>query len=126
MTLFPLRAELAVMNILGEHRLRAGEEIGMSALTTSWRRYGLRERDLPHAISRLQSLGLIKLHRIRGQRDVGLTDAGAAWLRSPRGMITRLLLLPRFLRVQVSQFLALPESSDHASRRATDHPRRES
>lgn len=125
MKLFALRAELAVMNILSEHRIRASELLGVPTLSASWRRYGLRERDLPHAISRLRALGLIEQHRKRGQRCVMLTDDGAAWLRSPRSVISRLLLLPRYLRAQMSQFLSLAEAADEPVRRATDHPRRE-
>lgn len=125
MKLFTLRAELAVMNILSEHRLRPMDEIRMFALTTSWRRYGLRERDLSLAIARLQEMGLIELHRKRGQRNVALTEAGATWLRSPRSMIARLLLLPRYLGVQLAQFMSLSTPAQQASRRAADHPRRE-
>ena len=125
MKLFPLRAELAVMNILSEHRLQPGDVLRFFTLTDSWRRYGLRERDLPQAISRLELLGLIEVQRKRGQRTVLLTQAGATWLRSPRGIVTRLLLLPRYVRVQLSQFLSLTEHPVAGSRRATDQPTRE-
>lgn len=125
MNLFPLRAELAVMNILGEHRIGVSDAMPLSTLTTSWRRYGLRERDLPHAMSRLRTLGLIELHGRRGQRSVVLTQGGADWLRSPRSLVARLLLLPRYLRAQVSQFLSPSQVPDQAARRTSDHPRRE-
>jgi hypothetical protein len=125
MNLFPLRAELAVMNILSEHRVHASDRMALSTITTSWRRYGLRERDLPHAISRLRTLGLIELHRQRGQRQVVLTDAGATWLRSPRSLLTRLLLVPRYLRAQLLQFLSLDAPAELPSRRVSDRRRRE-
>lgn len=125
MRLFALRAELAVMNILSEHRLRENEELPFVALNASWRRYGLRERDLPHALSRLKEMRLIELHRNRGQRSVMLTSVGTEWLRSMRGRVTRLLLLPRYLRAQVAQFVAPGAADDHPDRRSTDHPRRE-
>ena len=125
MKLIALRAELAVMNILSEHRLRAHEDLPLLALSTSWRRYGLRERDLSHALSRLREMHLIENHRTRGQRGVALTPKGEAWLRSPRSMVSRLLLLPRYVRAQISQFLSLAEPSDAPVRRATDAPRRE-
>lgn len=126
MNLFALRAELAVMNILSEHRLRENEELPFVALNASWRRYGLRERDLPYAMSRLKEMRLIELHRNRGQRSVMLTAVGATWLRSLRSRVSRLLLLPRYLRAQVSLFLAPDVPDDHAERRTTDRPRRES
>lgn len=125
MNLFALRAELAVMNILSEHRLRENEELPFVALNASWRRYGLRERDLPRALSRLKEMRLIELRRNRAKRGVMLTPTGAEWLRSMRGRVTRLLLLPRYLRAQVAQFLAPGAPDDHPDRRNTDHPRRE-
>lgn len=125
MDLFALRAELAVMNILGEHRLRENEELPLPVLNASWRRYGLRERDLAHAMSRLKELRLIKLHGRGVQRSVMLTSGGATWLRSLRGRMTRLLLLPRYVRAQVTQYLATDAPDATRVRRATDPPRPE-
>ena len=125
MKLIALRAELAVMNILAEHRVRENEDLPFFTLAASWRRYGLRERDLPHAISRLRTLQLIELHRKRGQRSIMLTRNGMIWLRSPRSLVSRLLLVPRYLRAQISHFLAPTPPEDAPVRRASDHPRRE-
>lgn len=125
MKLFALRAELAVMNILSEHRLQPSEGLPYFTLAASWRRYGLRERDLPNAVSRLKDLDLIELHRKRGQRTIVLTAGGATWLRSPRSRVSRLLLLPRYVRAQLTQFFSLTDPADEPDRRVSDHPRRE-
>ena len=121
MNLHPLRADLAVMNILGEHQIAASESMTQTAMTLSWRRYGLREHDLPKALLRLQALGMVRLERERGQRVVVLTEAGASWLHSSKGLSARLLLIPRFIGKLLSGWRA-PSRYAPLRRRHTDGP----
>lgn len=118
MNLHPLLAELAVMNILGEHRLRASESLAQTVVVTSWRRYGMREHDLVRAIERLQALGMVESRRKGGRRDLVLSQTGSDWLNSLRGICARTLLLPRLVRNLFKQ--VRPGSTQTARRRKGD------
>lgn len=113
--LYLLRAELAVMNILSEHRLCARDSIAQAVVASSWGRYGLREHDLMRALVRLQALGLITAEHRRRRRHIVLSATGWHWLHSTKGTLVRALLLPRLVRSLFKS--AAPPSANAAMRR---------
>jgi hypothetical protein len=119
MNLYPLRAELAVMNILGEHRLGAQDSIAQAVVAASWRRYGLREHDLTRALMRLQALGMITAEHKRRRRYIVLSLTGWHWLHSARGTLVRALLLPRLVR-SLFKSAASPSANAAMRRRRSD------
>lgn len=125
--LYPLRAELAVMDIFSDGRTAPRDALPMDAVSGLWRRYGLRDHDLPRAMERLLELGLIEVKPMRGHQAVVLTDRGTQWLRSAVGRLSRLLLIPRYLRKRMSALLRVsPSASPSPQRRGDDLPVAES
>ncbi len=123
MNFHSLRAELAVMSILNEHRIAPTAALPLTLISSAWRRYGLRAHDLPRAVGRLETLGMIRRDRKDGHHRVVLTDAGAEWLVSLRGSSSMLLLIPRYLRHLAGQLLGHRQNPANCPRRrGTDGP----
>lgn len=125
MSLFMLRANLAVMSILRSEHLPAQGRLDLCVLRAQWPRYALRGRDLDRSIERLESIGFVEVDHARGHDYVVLTDMGYRSAHSVLGWFESLMTWPRRVLGAWSRYTHPRPASDAPRRRQMDRSKSE-
>jgi hypothetical protein len=93
-----LRAQMAVMCILRNLRIRPGEPLAVDEIARRWADYGIRISDLAGALEDLAGNGMIA-RRPEIPEQVTQTVAGDKWLGDQPAWVEYQLLMPRASRI---------------------------